>query len=41
MLPKWLFFIGAEYDMLCREEQEMIMHLAGLKGTNREDGKYG
>ncbi|KAE9374126.1 alpha/beta-hydrolase [Stipitochalara longipes BDJ] len=41
MLPKWLFFIGAEYDMLCHEEQEMIMDLAGLKGTSREDGKYG
>jgi hypothetical protein len=24
--------------MLCREEQEMIMDLAGLKGTSREDG---
>ena len=41
MLPKWLFFIGAEYDMLCREEQEMIMDLAGLEGTSSEDGKYG
>jgi acetyl esterase/lipase len=32
MLPKWLFFIGAEYDMLCREEQEIIMDLAGWMG---------
>lgn len=41
MLPKWLFFIGAEYDMLCREGQEMIMKMAGLMGESREDGKYG
>jgi acetyl esterase/lipase len=40
MLPEWLFFLGSEYDMLCREEQEMIMNLAGLKGTSREEGKY-
>lgn len=36
-LPEWLFFIGAEYDMLCHESQEMIMNMAGLKGSSREE----
>ncbi|KAK4551350.1 hypothetical protein LTR86_011225 [Recurvomyces mirabilis] len=39
-LPKWLFVVGAEYDMLCNESKEMAMRLAGLGERERENGMY-
>jgi acetyl esterase/lipase len=39
-LPKWIYVIGAEYDMLANEAREMIFDIAGLDKLEREDGKY-
>ena len=39
-LPKWLYFVAAEYDMLCCEAKEMIMDLAELADKDREEGTY-
>ncbi|KAF4631661.1 hypothetical protein G7Y89_g6470 [Cudoniella acicularis] len=39
-LPKWLFFVGAEYDLLCRESKEMIMDFMELEGKERDDAMY-
>jgi acetyl esterase/lipase len=39
-LPKWIFMVGAEYDLLCNEAKVMIMNLAGLSDAEREEGIY-
>jgi acetyl esterase/lipase len=40
-LPKWIYIIGAEYDMLEREARDTAFDLAGLSEQEREDEKYG
>ena len=39
-LPKWVYIVGAEYDMLANEAQQTIYDIAGLNKVEREDGKY-
>lgn len=39
-LPKWMFFLGAEFDSLCNEAREMVMDVAGLEGEERVAGAY-
>lgn len=39
-LPKWIFMLGAEYDMLCAEAKDMIMDIAELDEAARKEGKY-
>ncbi|KAL3427939.1 alpha beta hydrolase fold protein [Phlyctema vagabunda] len=39
-LPKWIFFVGAEYDMLCAEAKDMVMDLAGLNEAEMEECIY-
>lgn len=40
-LPKDIFVVGAEYDMLCKEARDMIFDLAGLDDLERKDGLRG
>ncbi|RDW87473.1 hypothetical protein BP5796_03167 [Coleophoma crateriformis] len=40
VLPKWIFVVGAEYDMLCAEAKDMIMHFADLDDAARKEGEY-
>lgn len=40
-LPKYVFVIGAEYDMLCKEARDTIFDLAGLDDLERKDGLLG
>jgi acetyl esterase/lipase len=39
-LPKWIYMVGAEYDMLSNEARQTIFDIAGLDKMEREDGKY-
>ena len=39
-LPKWIFMVGAEYDLLCNEAKNMIMNLAELGDAEREGGNW-
>ncbi len=38
-LPKWIFFVAAEYDILADEAREMIRRLAGIESLSEEE-KY-
>ena len=38
-LPKWLYVIGAEYDMLSDEARQTIYDIAGLDKLERENGR--
>ncbi|KAM3065595.1 hypothetical protein ACMFMF_010817 [Clarireedia jacksonii] len=42
-LPPWIYIVGAQWDMLRLESQEMIHHLAGLDGVEdpEEDFEVG
>ena len=40
-LPKWIYMIGAEYDMLCNEAKQTIFDIAGLDKLERAEGQYG
>jgi hypothetical protein len=37
-LPKCIYVVGAEYDMLAHEARHMIFDIVGLDKTEREDG---
>lgn len=37
-LPKWIYMIGAQYDMLAREARETIFDIAGLDAGERKEG---
>ena len=39
-LPKWIYLIGAEYDMMADEARQTAFDLAGLNEKEREEGKY-
>jgi acetyl esterase/lipase len=39
-LPKWIYLVGAEYDMLSDEARQTIFDLASLDKQERQDGKY-
>jgi len=39
-LPRWIYMIGAEYDMLSNEARETIFDIAGLDKLEREKGSY-
>ncbi|KAF4625234.1 hypothetical protein G7Y89_g12933 [Cudoniella acicularis] len=40
-LPRWIYMVGAEYDMLANEARDTISDLAGLDLRGRENGLYG
>ena len=40
-LPKWIYILGAEYDMLGNEARQTMSDLASLDKLEREDGFYG
>ncbi|KAH6672994.1 Alpha/Beta hydrolase protein [Halenospora varia] len=40
-LPKWIYMVGAEYDMLADEARQTISDLACLDESKRDDSKYG
>ncbi|ESZ93654.1 hypothetical protein SBOR_5959 [Sclerotinia borealis F-4128] len=40
-IPKWIYIIGAEYDMLAKEARGTVFDLAGLNEQEREEGMYG
>ncbi|TAQ85384.1 hypothetical protein B7494_g6289 [Chlorociboria aeruginascens] len=40
-LPKWIFMIGAQYDMLANEARQTIFDLANLDKLERAEGEYG
>ena len=40
-LPKYVFVIGAEYDMLCKEARDLIFDLAELDDLERKAGMIG
>ncbi|APA09802.1 hypothetical protein SS1G_05990 [Sclerotinia sclerotiorum 1980 UF-70] len=40
-LPKWIYIIGAEYDMLAKEARDTAFDLADLDEEDRKEGMYG
>jgi acetyl esterase/lipase len=40
-LPRWIYMIGAQYDMLANEAREMIFDIAGLDEQERKEGLDG
>lgn len=40
-LPRWIYMVGAEYDMLANEARQTIFDIAGLNKLQRKDGEYG
>ncbi|EMR88198.1 hypothetical protein ACHAPC_000189 [Botrytis cinerea] len=40
-IPKWIYIIGAEYDMLAKEARDTAFNLADLNEQEREEGMYG
>jgi acetyl esterase/lipase len=40
-LPKWVFVVGAEFDMLVKEAREMVFDVAGADKIEREEGREG
>ncbi|KAG9231072.1 Alpha/Beta hydrolase protein [Amylocarpus encephaloides] len=40
-LPKWIYVVGAEYDMLANEARQMMFDLANLDKMEKADSLYG
>ncbi|RDL41234.1 Uncharacterized protein BP5553_01213 [Venustampulla echinocandica] len=40
-LPKWVYMVGAEYDMLANEGRDLMVDLAGLTEVGKEKEFYG
>lgn len=40
-IPKWIYIIGAEYDMLAKEARDTAFDIAELNEQEREEGMYG
>ncbi|KAA8575777.1 hypothetical protein MFRU_020g01220 [Monilinia fructicola] len=40
-VPKWIYIIGAEYDMLAKEARDTAFDLAELNEHERKEGAYG
>ncbi|RDW64892.1 hypothetical protein BP6252_10543 [Coleophoma cylindrospora] len=40
-LPKWIYVIGAQYDMLANEARECIFDIASLEAEERQSGREG
>ena len=40
-LPKWIYMVGAEYDMLSNEAKQTVFDVAGLDKLERAEGEYG
>ncbi|RAL67979.1 hypothetical protein DID88_008703 [Monilinia fructigena] len=40
-VPKWIYIIGAEYDMLAKEARDTAFDLAELNEHERKEGVYG